>query len=74
MPPEAPVRAIFMTLASRAPKARAIRSHADGPKTPFYRDAYFFLPALDTEGDIPAVANTFGFSFLGFLASLFFFN
>ena len=32
--------------------------------------AYFFLPAFDTAGVIPAVARTFGFSFLGFLASL----
>jgi hypothetical protein len=32
--------------------------------------AYFFLPAFDTAGVMPAVARTFGFSFLGFLASL----
>ena len=31
---------------------------------------YFFLPAFDTAGVIPAVASTFGFSFLGFLVSL----
>jgi hypothetical protein len=32
--------------------------------------AYFFLPAFDTAGVIPAVAKTFGFSFFGFFASL----
>ena len=31
---------------------------------------YFFFPAFDTGGVMPAVASTLGFSFLGFLASL----
>lgn len=33
---------------------------------------YFFLPGIAVAFCIPAVAKTFGCSFLGFLASLFF--
>ena len=43
---------------------------AGDPEITLQPEAYFFLPAFDTGGVMPAVANTFGFSFFGFLASL----
>jgi hypothetical protein len=41
-----------------------------GPKIPARLAPYFFLPAGAAMGLMPAVATTFGFSFLGFFASL----